>query len=490
MQIPLYELKKSSKTKQKKITCFTTTSKDRITSPEYKMSSANQMKTRHQSKQQGKKDKKPPRKEEENESEISDTDGEGTHTAILPCPEEIDIEAFEKEEMDVKFAHVVTVVNHLCSKLTETDVIINHDTEGVNTRITTGQLQLDKVSKDINVLSDKLQTQSKELLSVQEEISTLKTENSILRGTVQRYSKQLQDMSSKMAMLTAKSMEKNVTISGIKEGGKKEDCKDAVIKFLKAEVEIDVDENEIYVAHRIGKYQKDKRRLLLARCGFKLREHIFANVKNLKDKVNDENKPYYINKQLPEQIIEQNRNIRHIIKQQKQKDKGLPVGDRSSIEVKDKVVYIDEEPQEPDIKRILCAELFPDKSEKVKQDKLNLVASDPVSKQGSTFTAFAIKTGQLHEVNRGYRKIRRMHPAAEHVIAACTIRSGPCFQDDGEWGAGYKLLQHIKDGPDNVAVFVVRVHQGINLGADRHTLIKQVADQAIDRLTKHPNTVK
>ena len=284
-------------------------------------------------------------------------------------------------------------------------------------------------------------------------------------------------------MLTARSMDKNLTISGIPGDEKNEKCKDSAVQFLKEQVEIDVDESEIYVAHRIGQRYGKKPGTMIIRCQKPLKDRILQNARNLKDKTNQHNDPYYVNKQLPDQLAEQNREIRAEIRKQKEKDKGLKYNDRAKIEVKDKTVLIDGHPVKKHILPVQVYEHFPDKAEREKQDKIKLSVSESISQDGSIFQAYAIKSGQIHEIKRAYQRVRRTHPSATHVVAAYNIKAGSGFQDDQEYGAGFRLARDLETNyQPNTAVFVVRIYGGRHLGAKRFTLYSEVAKQALTKV--------
>ena len=221
---------------------------------------------------------------------------------------------------------------------------------------------------------------------------------------------------------------------------------------------------------------------MLIRCKHELKERIFENLKNLKDKVNADGKQYYINKQLPEQLIEQNREIRATIREQKIKDSKLQPRDRSNIEVKNKIVYIDGEPTQKLLLPVEIDELFPDKVEAEKQGKMKLSTSDAIVENNSHFQAYVCKTGQLHEVCRAYRKVRHMHPGVTHVVASYNLRGNRGYQDDAEYGTGNKLLKFLEQKyPINLSVFIVRMYGGKHLGPTRFDIMKEAAMQALDR---------
>ena len=171
-------------------------------------------------------------------------------------------------------------------------------------------------------------------------VADLKWENGILKGIVQRQAKQIASMSNKLTQLQVRSMENNVLISSLTGDNKQEDCKAKVIEFLKSKVEIDVGEDEIFVAHRKGNKNNGDRQMLV-RCALPLRDRILQNSKNLKEKKNENGEKYYINRQLPESVIEENRERRQTIQEQKELDHNLPPKERSKITVVNKTVHID-----------------------------------------------------------------------------------------------------------------------------------------------------
>ena len=364
-----------------------------------------------------------------------------------------------------------------------TDIALNHDTDGLHTRITTVQSQADNNTTMFNNHINSFAQYAKYQDEINSGVHVLKAENRILKGIVQKQNKQLVQLNEKIAMLTAKSMERNITISGITGDIKGENCKEKVINFLKNQVEIDAEHNEIMVAHRVGRKTANIPRIIVARLQPNLKERIFKNIKHLKGKTNEDGNAYYINKQLPEMLVERNKEVRDAIRAQKMKDQDLHPSDKSKIEVVNKVVYVDDKPVTKLLKQIMPYDLFPEKSEKEKMEKIKLVSSDPVGEQGSEFTGFALKTGQIQEIRRAYRKVVSLHPSADHVVAAFNTKSATGYQDDDEYGADRKLFTEIaKSLPQNVAVFVVRYHSGTHLGPKRFNYIMEAGKQAVHRL--------
>ena len=383
------------------------------------------------------------------------------------CPTPIDEEQFGKHSQAEKMGTILSKLNGLCLKLEEVDVQLKHDTDGVVFKQGLMQKQQDEEAVERRKITK---------------------ENGVLRGLVQRQFCQIRELNDKVANLTARSMQNNLTISGITGDGLKEnDVKQKAVTFFKEQVEIDADESEIYVAHRVGKFYKDQKypRLLVVRCTPALKERVLENVTVLKDKTNSEGNAYYMNKQLPEKILEQNREIRQTIKTTKEKESTLPVKDRTKIEVRNKTLFLNGSPVKKELPAPEPIDLFPEKPEKDKIEKMKLASSDLVSDKGSDFQAYALKTGHIAEVKRANRKVKTLHPAATHVVAAFNLKSKCGFQDDEEHSAGHKLLAAIKkDCPINTAVFVARVYGGTHLGQRRHKIYRDVAVEAINRIGK------
>ena len=271
------------------------------------------------------------------------------------CPESIDEEELKSLDSSAKMGKVLSTLNGLCLKVAKMDIQVNHNSDGIATRMVTLQTQMDQDSGNI---------------------ARIIQENATLKGLVQCQFHQIRELNDKVAHLTAKSMENNITISSLKGDRLKEKCKESFIGFPKNKMEIDVDEDEVIVAHRVGRWDKHKKipRLMIVHCKYKLKERTMTNVANLKDKKNKDGDAYYINKQLPEKLMEQNRAIRHKIKEIKEKESEVPAKDKSKIEVRQKALFVDGEQHKEELQPPEPFELFPDSTEMEKMAKMKLAS--------------------------------------------------------------------------------------------------------------------
>ena len=158
---------------------------------------------------------------------------------------------------------------------------------------------------------------------------------------------------------------------------------------------------------------------------------------------------------------------------------------RSTIEVKDHQVYAGGVPVPKFLPKVEINELFPDKTERDKQAKIILSASDVIGAHKSTFMSYAAVTKNIHEIRRAYHKVCILHPGADHVVAAYINNQHTGYQDDDEYGAGHRILKHLKENfsdTKNISVFMVRNYGGIKLGPNRFQHMKDSVTDAVNRL--------
>ena len=241
-------------------------------------------------------------------------------------------------------------------------------------------------------------------------------------------------------------------------------------------------DTQIEATHRIGQFQGGGNCQIVVRRDATLKTQALKKSKKLKDQKNELGKPIYINKQLPEQYIEANRVIWEQIKDAKDtaSEEGL---DEPMIEVKKQVVYVNKQPIKKFLHMPKGADLFIDKSEQKKIDKIKLYNSDTHTEKGSSFTAFGAKCSSITEVRRTYVKMKQLFPEASHGLAAYVIKNGSGYEDDREFGASSKMLKTLKaQGCTNTAIYIVHRYGGTPLGPKQHEMIEKRVLEAIARM--------
>ena len=414
-------------------------------------------------------------------------------SGVLPPPPIIDTKKFESLAEKDKMAALVTFFNQMAEKMLEVNTSINHEQGGLCVRLALCQNQLDDFSENILKVPSlekevvQIPELTKKLSIAEQDLIQLKLDNHTLQGIVQRQSTHIAMLNDKVVDLTTRSMENNLIISGLEDDEKKEISRPKAVSFLKDMVELDMEKSEIdagiLVAHRMGTYVKDKHRAMIIRCIPSLKEKILENKENLKGKKNSQERPYYINTQLPESVQEKKRENRQLIKKIKDSEQNLNKNDKSKIEVKKGKVYVEGTPQRKYLQPIQPSDLFPSVEERAKWDKIKLVSSDVTSIEGNDFVGFATATSQFQDVKRAYRKLRSLYPTRDHIVAAYRLKNGYTgFQDDGEHGAGHRLLDILKElGSKDVAIFAIRAFAG-HIGPKRFQAYSDTTKQAIERL--------
>ena len=355
--------------------------------------------------------------------------------------------------------------------------------EGVNDRFVA-------VHNIINDASDGLDprvTDSDERITgLIEDNKQLRFELDILKGMFSKMETENSNLRHKVTALSAMTMKNNIIINGLTTSDEsKEKPIDTVTEFLAKTMEVQHEKADILHARRLGMgLNPASTRPMLVTMTTKLRDTVMSKTSNLKDKTNAAGKYYRVSRQLPDQWAEENRKLREDVTKAKkvnlQKD---ATQEPDVIEVKKRVLYVNKKPQRKTyLEAPTAVDLFPDKNEQDKLDKIKFSSSSTMEEQGSTFTAYAQKVQSITEVRRAYVKVRQLHPSATHVVAAYSLKNCDGYQDDKEYGAGYRALNVINvNNYASIAVFIVRYHQGPNIGPKRHILMEKVEIEALAR---------
>ena len=111
------------------------------------------------------------------------------------------------------------------------------------------------------------------------------------------------------------------------------------------------------------------------------------------------------------------------------------------------------------------------------------------SAKGSNFYAYAKMINSIEEVHEAYATVKADHLSATHIMCGCRIFGSKFFylqnySDDGEHNGGRQILNALKDLKVwNIAVFVVRYHDGPNLGKLRFKITQELTT---DVVTSYP----
>ena len=103
-------------------------------------------------------------------------------------------------------------------------------------------------------------------------------------------------------------------------------------------------------------------------------------------------------------------------------------------------------------------------------NQIKMHEGKPRHKDGSAFQVFVTEVSGIEQVQEAYFAVKKNHMTASHVMCGYRIFGSRFYNlqdylDDGEYGGGRVILNALKDVKVwNLAIFIVRYHNGPNLG--------------------------
>lgn len=323
--------------------------------------------------------------------------------------------------------------------------------------------------------------QSASIASLKSENQELKNKLELMTGHIQQQDAQIVSLTNKMTSVITRGMENNFTISGLLEDKAQSDL-ELVHEFISNVMKIPINKDDLYEVFRLGQQNADdtRARTVLVKTSPYVRKQVLENSSSLRDRTNANGNLYFVNPHQPDAVIEKKKEIRAFSKDLKEKEKGPSEDKKSKFQVKFNSIYIGKKVVRKPIRYPTPKELFPGPTEQALMDVIQYQQSGTHRENSSTFVAYAAHVHSMTEARRFYCKIKQLHPAADHVIAAYKLATVEGYNDDFEYGAGVRILslfgvQKIQD----IATIVVRYHGGKNLGVKRFQCITEAANTAI-----------
>ena len=341
----------------------------------------------------------------------------------------------------------ITRVEQTCNANTTSITTLQGDLKQTKTTLKTTQLQLTQVTGLVI-------RQSQELIECKEEIEVLKNR-----------------------------LDSNVLIiQGLIES-ENENCTQLVKEFLKDKVKV-TKEIEIQDAFRLGKKsEKYERTMKVFLANPRDKRHIYANTKNLKDVVNDNDRPFYVKDRLTARKKAKKDRERHLLNA----NKAMDTKDQLVMKMENQELLVNgqkyqKQVRPPSCKEILCA------SKDTRLARLNMKAKrgPTVNVDNQEFIGYCATVKSIQDVNLAYGKIRAIHADARHVVSAVRLPSRNFhthqdFYDDDEHNAGQFLLQLLESSDImNRAIFVVRYYDGTHIGKRRYSAMRDAVASALD----------
>lgn len=422
----------------------------------------------------------------------------------MPLPKPIDEKEFKKLDTDRKLDKVAVALNKMASAM---DIKMDNlskqldnkydpmwkalfdEHEGAVPRVR----ELEKVVLEEETgVKDKvsaLEQAATESIRIQDQLSAenkqLHRELDIMKGILQKQSDQMIFIKNDITYLAAKSMIKNLTISGLKEENN-ENPKNVVAQFLHEVLKTPLgEESDIRVAHRIGQPQEDRHRAMVVKCTLPLKSAIMESYKSYKEALNGQPCLYFVNEQYPDKIAEKRKEIRHFVWEQRRKEDHLPDNQKAKIKIQEDVVYVNKQPVNHKLGSVKIKDMFPTPEEQMELNSIKLAKSKDRTVKGSVFQAFAMEATEVEHARLAQQKVKVANPSATHIITAFLSGMDDYkFNDDGEYGSGLRLVRHLQGlGYTDKVVVVVRRFGGKHIGPQRFQIINDLAVEAIEGLS-------
>lgn len=396
--------------------------------------------------------------------------------------------------------------NSLSYQLAKTNEKVQGVYQDIHGAVDGVKVKLEQVSANIQSSMEKissLEASQNVMATLLDENKRLIAELQVIQGLVQKISQQSSQTSSQVLDLTKRGMEQNLILFGIDneleiQDAKakepmfkpKERCKHSVLRFLKEVMNVDLEIEDIWKAHRVGAFKKDKMRPVVIKASYAAKELILENIATLKGKKNcATDQTYFISEQLPEGVAETKKQVSARLKKLNENNEGKSPANRDKIHVQGDKILVNGELDMPEVTTPQPSQLFVDTNE---QNKINLLQArmcetDISVEKHSEFKAIALKVHSIEEVQRAYVGVCQRYPASDHIILGYALKENGNlkygFADDREYGAGSRVKNCIFESKlRNTAVFVLRKYGGIHLGFDRFRAIENSAKSALQIL--------
>ncbi len=310
---------------------------------------------------------------------------------------------------------------------------------------------------------------------------SLKYRQSLSESRIQRLEKTVSDQKDEIIDLKSRSMRDNVVFYQILEqqDERPEKTKELLYDFLETKMNIADAKQTITFdrVHRMGAKKANQHRPIVAKCNpYTGKEKILKN----RDKLDEQ--PYGVSEQFPPEVDEKCRELKRIIKDKKDADPNV------RCKIVHTKLYVNDELHESS-----KPEKFIFSSEDIASSQdVELVHSSDVHDQGSTFVAHGAKIESRDDVKPVLLKTfqdRRVAGATHNMFAYRfkdnhgNIREG--HNDDGEHGAGWKMLEVLRDeNVEDSMIICTRWFGGKHLGPDRFKRIKEVTADALLKLSE------
>lgn len=409
---------------------------------------------------------------------------------------------------------VLEALDEITSRLTKLEETVYHPKNGLEFQLGKIIEKVNNIHTDIhsasagllvktNNMSKTMEAHGQQLETMQQnqdrmtelfkQYKKLGKDLTLLQGLMQKFSQQSKQTASRVLDLTKRGMEQNLIIYGIdetKDPKANEECKLVVKSFLREKLELDIPQQHIWKAHRIGYRQTAKVRPMVIKVAYEVKESIMENMSKLKGLTNPTTgHALFISEQIPEGVAENKKYISAKLKTLNQDNNAKPAKERADIRVAGDKIIVNGSPFMEEVTPPEPADLFVDSQKQIEINKMNkkILEAEPEEANNSIFIGLAVHLKSIAEVNLAYRAVAQRFPAADHIMVAYGLRENDTFKhgncDDGEYGGSARIKKILTERKTkDTAAFVVRKFGGVHIGVNRFKMIEKATNNALNLL--------
>ena len=338
------------------------------------------------------------------------------------------------------------------------------------------------VIKMFNTLQIKMDQESgTNEAALRKELAEYKRKSEIMSGVIGRLGEIIDTVERKVDQLEYRGLRRHLVVSGLNTGNKVTDCISQVEQFLKYQLKIEIN---IIDSFKLG--NGAKKPVVIQVESIVDRATIFQAMEMYKKQFEnnaERSQTIFITDYLPAEMREAKRKERDIYKRnEKDITNQIPMQiSKGTLMIQGQVYQAVITPPEPT--KVLTY------TEKQLDDiyGLDMQIGEKLTHEGSSFLAYMIPANSHLIVDNAYMKLRLKHPFAKSIMCAYSIPGMPRYNheemcDDKEIGGGRIIMNEIKKSQlTNIAIFVVQLHKGVNIGQMRFTLINQAIRKVMEK---------
>ena len=307
---------------------------------------------------------------------------------------------------------------------------------------------------------------------IKDDNEMLRREVLLLRSVVIRMDRKIQNMDREITDLRSRSMRDNIVIHNYAYSAD-ENLMTKVPADIKEHLDVDV---EFVRIHRNGPPRQSGYPVTITgRLVDRSKKDAILQAQRLKN-LNKVKLPFFITAQEPPSVVEQRKRLYEI------SDVHRKQGINTKVS-KNQIILPSGHPYVDDVMPLSNADVLQlPAAETVELDSLDTVFTPYEERRGSTFFAEGMSVKSVDDLQRLYKKACLYCDSAssDHrvYVYRCTDASGKRYEsyiDDGEHGAGRRLLRYMRENDiDDVAVVISRWYGGTHIGYERFEVMEKL----------------